>query len=171
MLNKFSKFAAVAVIATVLAACSDKDEPNVNTTNNVGANGSANAGGAGSSNVTPGSLEDFRQNVGDRVFFGTDEYTLSSEAQGTLNNQSTWLKKYSAGKTITIEGHCDERGTREYNIALGARRANSVRSYLASQGIPVTSFNAVSYGKERPEVQGSSPEAWSQNRRVVVIPQ
>lgn len=173
MLNKFAKLAAIAVVASVLAACGDKEDPSLTTTNNggnAGANGSAMNNGQ-ASNITPGSLEDFRQNIGDRVLFGTDEYTLSSEAQSTLSSQAAWLKKYAAGRTITIEGHADERGTREYNIALGARRANSVRSFLASQGIPTASFNAVSYGKERPEVEGSNPEAWAQNRRSVVIPQ
>jgi peptidoglycan-associated lipoprotein len=172
MLNKFSKLAAIAVIASVLAACGDKEEPSLTTNNggNSSTNGS-NLNNGQTSSITPGSLEDFRQNVGDRVLFGTDEYTLSSEAQNTLSSQATWLKKYAAGRTITIEGHADERGTREYNIALGARRANSVRSFLASQGIPTSSFNAVSYGKERPEVEGSNPESWAANRRSVVVPQ
>ncbi len=171
MLNKFAKLATIAVIASVLAACGDKEEPALTTTNNGGTAGQNSGMNGQTSNITPGSLEDFRQNVGDRVLFGTDEYTLSPEAQNTLSSQAAWLKKYATGRTITIEGHADERGTREYNIALGARRANSVRSFLASQGIPTSSFNAVSFGKERPEVEGSTPDAWAQNRRSVVIPQ
>lgn len=170
MFSKFAKLATIAVIASVLVACGDKEDPSLTTSNGGNVGGSSSAGGQASS-ITPGSLEDFRQNIGDRIFFDTDEYTLSSEAQSTLSNQATWLKKYASGRTITVEGHADERGTREYNIALGARRANSVRSFLASQGIPATSFNAVSYGKERPEVEGSNPEAWAQNRRSVVVPQ
>jgi peptidoglycan-associated lipoprotein len=170
MLNKFAKLASIAVIASVLAACGDKDEPALTSANGGGVNNNTSLNNQ-ASNITPGSLEDFRQNIGDRVLFGTDEYTLSPEAQSTLSAQAAWLKKYAAGRTITIEGHADERGTREYNIALGARRANSVRGFLASQGIPASSFNAVSYGKERPEVEGSNPESWAQNRRSVVMPQ
>lgn len=114
----------------------------------------------------PGSDGDFVVNVGDRVFFDLDKYNLSSEARGTLERQAAWLKKYS-GVTISVEGHCDERGTREYNLALGERRANSVKDYLVALGISPGRIKTLSYGKERPVALGSSDAAWSQNRRGV----
>ena len=114
----------------------------------------------------PGSDGDFVVNVGDRIFFDLDKYSLSSEARGTLERQAAWLKKYSA-VTIAVEGHCDERGTREYNLALGERRANSVKDYLVALGISPGRINTISYGKERPVALGSSEAAWSQNRRGV----
>lgn len=114
----------------------------------------------------PGSDGDFVVNVGDRVFFDFDKYSLSSEARATLERQAAWLKKYS-GVTIAVEGHCDERGTREYNLALGERRANSVKDYLVALGINPGRVRTISYGKERPVALGSSEAAWSQNRRGV----
>jgi peptidoglycan-associated lipoprotein len=116
--------------------------------------------------VTPGSVGDFRQNVGDRVFFDTDSSTVREDGRQTLNRQAEWLKKYG-NYQITIEGHCDERGTREYNLALGERRANAARQYLIAQGIPASRLKTVSYGKERPDPVGSDEAAWSRNRRAV----
>jgi peptidoglycan-associated lipoprotein len=129
-----------------------------------GANGAGGARGA----ARPGTQEDMVVNVGDRVFFGYDKSDLSTEAQGTLDRQATWLKKYSAAK-VTLEGHCDERGTREYNIALGERRAVAAKNYLVAAGIPASRINTISYGKERPAVVGSNEAAWAQNRRAVTI--
>ncbi|PJB71292.1 MAG: peptidoglycan-associated lipoprotein [Alphaproteobacteria bacterium CG_4_9_14_3_um_filter_47_13] len=117
---------------------------------------------------TPGSQQDLVVNVGDRVFFGYDRYDLTPEAQRTLELQAEWMKRYPNVR-MTIEGHCDERGTREYNLALGERRANSVKSYMVALGIEPMRVNTISYGKERPAVLGSDPAAWTQNRRGVSI--
>ena len=113
--------------------------------------------------VTPGSIADFKQNVGDRVYFDTDQSVVREDGRQTLGKQAEWLKKYT-NYPITIEGKCDERGTREYNIALGERRANAVKQYLVAQGLPAQRVNTISYGKERPEVVGSDEGAWARNR-------
>ena len=118
--------------------------------------------------VTPGSVADFRQNVGDRVFFDTDMSTIREDGRATLNRQADWLKKYT-NYQITVEGHCDERGTREYNLALGERRANAARQYLVAQGIPAARIQTISYGKERPEVPLSNDQSYAQNRRGVTV--
>lgn len=116
----------------------------------------------------PGSQQDLVVNVGDRVFFGYDQHDLTPEGQGTLGMQAEWLKRYP-NVNVTIEGHCDERGTREYNLALGERRASAVRNYLTAMGVPASRIQTISYGKERPAVMGSNPSAWSQNRRGVTV--
>ena len=113
--------------------------------------------------VTPGSIADFRQNVGDRVYFDTDMSNIREDGRTTLARQAEWLKKYT-NYPILIEGKCDERGTREYNLALGERRANAVRQYLVAQGVPADRIKTISYGKERPEVVGSDEGAWARNR-------
>lgn len=113
-----------------------------------------------------GSAEDFAVNVGDRVFFGYDRFDLTPEARTQLDIQSRWLQQYP-NVNITIEGHADERGTREYNIALSERRANATRDYLISTGIAPNRVNTIAFGKERPAVMGSDPSAWAQNRRAV----
>ena len=140
-------FAAVAALL-VMAACSSSSEQKVPE--------------AGTS-VTPGSIADFKQNVGDRVYFDTDMSNIREDGRGTLAKQAEWLKKYT-NYPITIEGKCDERGTREYNLALGERRANAVRQYLVAQGVPADRIKTISYGKERPEVVGSDEGAWARNR-------
>ncbi len=117
---------------------------------------------------TPGSQEDLVVNVGDRVFFDFDKHDVTSDAQSTLERQAAWLKTNPA-VTITIEGHCDERGTREYNLALGERRANSVKDYLVALGIDPGRVKTLSYGKERPVALGSNDAAWAQNRRGVSV--
>ena len=126
--------------------------------------------GAGGSRgaARPGTQEDMVVNVGDRVFFGFDKSDLSAEAQATLDRQASWLKKYSSAK-VTVEGHADERGTREYNLALGERRATAAKNYLVAAGIAASRITTVSYGKERPAVVGSNEAAWAQNRRAVSI--
>lgn len=116
----------------------------------------------------PGSKEEFAQVVGDRVFFDTDRSDLAPDARQTVEKQAAWLKKY-ATVTVTVEGHCDERGTREYNLALGERRATAVKNYLVALGIPPNRVRTISYGKERPAVVGSSEDAWAQNRRSVTV--
>ncbi len=118
--------------------------------------------------ATPGSARDFAVNVGDIVYFTTDSVDLSPEAQQTLANQARWLQQYSQ-YTITIEGHADERGTREYNIALGAKRATAVRNFLAQHGINAQRIRTVSYGKERPVAVCNDISCWSQNRRAQTV--
>ncbi len=131
------------------------------------ASGTGRRGGVSGSAV-PGSAEDFAQNIGDRVFFESDQTDLSSKAQATLDGQVRWLQQYSRG-SITIEGHADERGTREYNFALGARRAASTKEYLVARGISAARIRTISYGKERPVAVCNDISCWSQNRRAVTV--
>lgn len=121
-----------------------------------------------STNVKPGTGQDFVVNVGDRVYFDEDQSILNAQGQATLNGQAKWLARYSQ-YTITIEGHADERGTRQYNIALGARRAQAARDYLVSQGVSATRIRTISYGKERPVAVCNDNSCWSQNRRAVTV--
>lgn len=118
--------------------------------------------------ATPGSARDFSQNVGDIVYFSTDQTDLSPEAQQTLTSQARWLQQY-AQYTITIEGHADERGTREYNIGLGAKRAESVKQFLARNGVSSARIRTISYGKERPVAVCNDISCWSQNRRAQTV--
>lgn len=118
--------------------------------------------------IQPGSSEDLAVNVGDRVLFGYDRYDLSTEARDTLEKQSAWLRRYRSG-SITISGHADERGTREYNLALGERRAAAVKNYLVVLGIDPGRISTISYGKERPVDPQSSEGAWASNRRGVTM--
>lgn len=124
--------------------------------------------------VGPGSREDFIRTVGlegDRVFFDTDDYDLDDRDRSTLDAQAAWLNRYTSVR-VTIEGHADERGTRDYNLALGDRRANAAKNYLAARGVSAGRMTVISYGKERPEALGSDESAWAQNRRsVTVLPQ
>jgi len=149
------KLAAVVALALSMGACANK-------------NGLGGADGAMAGSAAPGSQQDFVVNVGDRVFFESDQTDLSPQAMATLDKQSQWLQQY-ARYSFTIEGHADERGTREYNIALGARRAQSVRSYLASRGIDPSRMRTISYGKERPVAVCNDISCWSQNRRAVTV--
>jgi peptidoglycan-associated lipoprotein len=116
--------------------------------------------------ILPGSLQDFKVNVGDTVHFAYNEYNIEDQDKSTLQKQAAWLNKYPAVQ-ITVEGHCDERGTREYNLALGARRANAVKEYLVSLGVSNSRLQTVSYGKERPLCTDSNESCWAQNRRGV----
>jgi peptidoglycan-associated lipoprotein len=117
----------------------------------------------------PGSREDFLAKAGsDRVFFDTDAYDIDATDRVTLDAQAAWMQQYPT-VTATIEGHCDERGTREYNLALGDRRANAAKNYLASRGISPSRLSTISYGKERPAAMGSDEESWAQNRRAVTV--
>ncbi|MGN7439179.1 MAG: peptidoglycan-associated lipoprotein Pal [Alcanivorax sp.] len=116
--------------------------------------------------LIPGSQADLVVNVGDRIFFETDSSDLTLSARSTLENQASWLGQYSS-VGVVIEGHADERGTREYNLALGERRANAVKSYLVALGVSASRITTVSYGKERPAVPGANDQAWAQNRRSV----
>lgn len=156
------RFAVAIGAALTLAACSS-DKTDADGLNG-GANGAFGAGGAG----TPGSAQDFVVNVGDRVFFETDSSDLTSTATTTLDKQAQWLNQYSR-YSITIEGHADERGTREYNFALGARRSQTVRDYLASKGVASSRLKTTSFGKERPVAVCDDISCWSQNRRGVTV--
>ncbi|MDO9413700.1 MAG: peptidoglycan-associated lipoprotein Pal [Pseudolabrys sp.] len=152
----------VAVLATALAisACANQNADNA---------GGAGGGGMGAGSAsTPGSQQDFVVNVGDRVFFETDQTELTALGRATLDKQAQWLTNYSQ-YAFTIEGHADERGTREYNIALGARRAQSTRDYLISRGIQANRMKTISYGKERPVAVCNDISCWSQNRRAVTV--
>ena len=148
-----AKLAAILAVALSMAACANKTD---------GLDPSL----AGS--AAPGSQQDFVVNVGDRVFFESDQTELSPQAIATLEKQAQWLQTYNR-YSFTIEGHADERGTREYNIALGARRAQSVRTYLASRGVDANRMRTISYGKERPVAVCNDISCWSQNRRAVTV--
>jgi peptidoglycan-associated lipoprotein len=160
-LSRWRKFgtrlSAVVLMAFAVAACSDTPKPE-----------SELGQGSRQSPATPGSARDFSVNVGDIVYFTTDSVDLSPEATQTLANQARWLQQYSQ-YTITIEGHADERGTREYNIALGAKRAQAVRTYLAQHGINAQRIRTISYGKERPVAVCNDISCWSQNRRAQTV--
>jgi peptidoglycan-associated lipoprotein len=158
---KFStglKFAALSA-ALLLAACTTKPA-------NEAAPPGPMTSGSQQSSIVPGSAEDFRVNVGDTVHFDFDKYDIRDEDRATLQRQAAWLAKYPSVR-VTVEGHCDERGTREYNIALGARRANAVKEYLLSVGVSSARVDTTSYGKERPICTESSESCWAQNRRGV----
>jgi peptidoglycan-associated lipoprotein len=116
----------------------------------------------------PGSVQEFNQTVGDRVFFDTDQTDLSATAQATLDKQAAWLNQYNR-YSFTIEGHADERGTREYNFALGSRRAQAVHDYLVAKGVSASRMKTISYGKERPVATCDDISCWSQNRRAVTV--
>ncbi len=147
-----AKFAAVVMAALAIAGCAK--------------NADQAAGMAGA--ATPGSQQDFVVNVGDRVFFETDSSELTDQARATLDKQAQWLNNYNR-YAFTVEGHADERGTREYNIALGARRAETVRQYMVSRGISAQRMRTISYGKERPVAICNDISCWSQNRRAVTV--
>ncbi len=147
------KLAAVLVVALSMGACANKN---------------GGVGDAMASAATPGSQQDFVVNVGDRVFFESDQTELSQPAINTLEKQVQWLQQYNR-YSFTIEGHADERGTREYNIALGAKRAQSVRNFFVSRGIDASRMRTISYGKERPVAVCNDISFWSQNRRAVTV--
>ena len=166
-LNSFGyKFLAVAAMGLFLAAC-EKAPENAATTGGSGSSSTMSTGSS-TAGIQSGSVQDFQVNVGDRVFFDFDKYDVKPAGKATLDKQAAWLKKYPQWKVV-VEGHCDERGTREYNLALGERRANAVKSYLVNQGIPANRVTTISYGKERPVALGSNEAAWAQNRRGVTV--
>jgi len=148
-----ARFAAFLIAALAVAGCASKPDEQ--------AAGLANA-------AAPGSPQDFVVNVGDRVFFETDSTDLTPQSRSTLDKQAQWLQRYNR-YAFTIEGHADERGTREYNIALGARRAQAVRDYLSARGVQVSRMRTISYGKERPVAVCDDISCWSQNRRAVTV--
>jgi peptidoglycan-associated lipoprotein len=155
-LPRGASLAAVLALGLLAGACASK------TSNDL------NGGLGGMGGGPPGSQQDFVVNVGDRVFFDTDQVDLSPTARATLDKQARWLQQYP-NYSITIEGHADERGTREYNLALGARRAQNTRDYLVSRGVPAQRMHTISYGKERPVAVCDDISCWSQNRRAVTV--
>ena len=144
------------VMSLAIAGCASKKTPN--TAADLG------LGGAGA--ATPGSSQDFTVNVGDRIFFDTDSSAIRADAQGILTRQAQWLNQYP-NYAIQIEGHADERGTREYNLALGARRAAATRDFLVAQGVAADRLRTISFGKEKPVAVCDDISCWSQNRRAV----
>lgn len=152
------KIAVALCCVLALAACSKKNTPNLEA---------ANAGlGAGAS--SPGSEADFATNVGDRIYFVVDQADLTPEGEEILSKQAAWLQRYP-GVSIQMEGHSDERGTREYNIALSARRATAAREFLIAQGVEANRISSIAYGKERPAALCDAEQCWTQNRRAVTV--
>jgi len=149
---------ALAAVA-LLAACANHTP--ATTTTNTGAGAMAAPAGP-----APGSEEDLVANVGDRVFFAFNRSDLSSEAQATLDRQAAWLAKYP-NVTVLIAGNCDDRGTEEYNLALGQRRANAAKDYLVARGVSAARIQTISYGKDRPTALGDNEQAWAQNRNTI----
>ena len=160
----FYKFLLSILIAVFISACSTKPK-NTSDASGSGTSDASSSSESESETIVPGSQDDLIVNVGDRVFFDYNSSDLDADAQELLQDQVAWIKQYNV--SITIEGHCDERGTREYNLALGEKRAQAVKNYLISMGISAANVSTVSYGKERPAVVGSNDGAWSQNRRSV----
>lgn len=151
----------LVALALALGACAK------NTAEMDGPNGAAYGAGGGAGGG-PGSFQEFSAQVGDRVFFDTDQTDLNEKGMATLDKQASWLNRYSR-YSFTIEGHADERGTREYNFALGSRRAESVKNYLISKGVSASRVKTISYGKERPVAVCDDISCWSQNRRAVTV--
>ena len=168
-----NKILMSVLLAFFIAGCATKSKDSADTSG-TGSSSSTSSVDEGTltvtegSGVAPGTQEDLIVNVGDRVFFGYDSSELDSDAQELLQDQVAWLKEYT-DVSVTIEGHCDERGTREYNLALGEKRAQAVKNYLISLGVSSGRVSTISYGKERPAVIGSHEGAWSQNRRSVTL--
>lgn len=159
------KILSIFAVLVLLAACETAPDES-GASGGAGGGSTATSGASTMGGPQAGTQEDLVVNVGDRVFFDFDKFSLKPEARATLEKQSAWLKKYPS-VTIVIEGHCDERGTREYNLALGERRANSAKDYLVTLGINPSRVKTISYGEERPVALGSNEKSWAQNRRSV----
>lgn len=155
------KVLSVLAALVLVAGCSSDDTQ-------TAATGSGLAPVASTTGPVPGTQGHLSQTIGDRVFFDTDQYNLRPDARSTVDRWAAWLQQFPNARA-TIEGHADERGTREYNLALGDRRANAVRDYLVALGIDSSRLGTISYGKERPASPGSSEQFWSQNRRSVMM--
>ena len=173
MKNRILTSAALAAALIATAGCGSRRPPNLPPappgTGDQGQNGTENGQTGQPGVATPGSRADFVQNVpSDRVFFDLDSYTLTAEARATLDAQAQWLNA-NPQVNVTIEGHCDERGTREYNLALGERRANAARLYLESRGVASNRMQTISWGKERPEAFGTDEASYARNRRAVTV--
>ena len=170
----FYKFFISTLMVLFLAACATTPKDSADSSGSGSSSSGSDVSSEGTitettgSGIVSGSQEDLIVNVGDRVFFGYDSSDLDSDALELLQDQVAWLKQNS-DVTVTIEGHCDERGTREYNLALGEKRAQAVKNYLIGLGINPDRVSTISYGKERPAVVGSNDGAWAQNRRSVTL--
>lgn len=162
---KLAPFAAVAAFSLLVTACASRPDetPVTQQTTTGGTTTDTRATGP-----VPGSLQDFEQNAGDRVFFALDRSDLDEASRQTLRRQAAWLNQYPNTR-ILVAGNCDERGTREYNLALGARRANAARDFLVSQGVDASRISTVSYGKERPSCTQSTESCWAQNRNSITV--
>ena len=158
---------ALASALLLVSACTSSDALDNGTAGGLGNSSGNIGGGLGNGGGTLGQTAD-GTNVGDRVLFDTDSSVVNAEGQSILANQATWLKE-NTSTNVMIEGHADERGTREYNLALGERRATAVKNYLASQGVSSSRITTTSFGKERPAATGNDDSAWSQNRRAVTV--
>jgi peptidoglycan-associated lipoprotein len=171
-MNTASKLAMIALLATAVAGCAPKKPKELPPPPTTGATSGDNQNGGGDQTAggpSAGSVEDFRAQAGsDTIHFATDLYDVDSSAAAILDAQAAWLAKYPNVR-ITIEGHCDERGTREYNLALGDRRANAAKNYLAGKGVSASRMSTISYGKEKPAAMGSDESSWAQNRRAVTV--
>ena len=170
------KIVAIAAALALTAGCGKK-APKQIPPGPVGSEtageetGATDPNGGVGTEALPGSRAEFLQTVGqggDRIFFDTDQYNVDDQDRVTLDAQAAWLMR-NTGVRVTIEGHADERGTREYNLALGDRRANAAKNYLQSRGVAASRMNVISWGKERPEALGSDESAWAQNRRAVTV--
>ena len=170
----FYKFFISIFMVLFVAACATTPKDSADSSGSGSSSSGSDVSSEGNitettgSGIVSGSQEDLIVNVGDRVFFGYDSSDLDSDALELLQDQVAWLKQNS-DVTVTIEGHCDERGTREYNLALGEKRAQAVKNYLIGLGINPDRVSTISYGKERPAVVGSNDGAWAQNRRSVTL--
>jgi peptidoglycan-associated lipoprotein len=163
------RLTALAAVLLMLAACGSRPETEAGGPGGPGSPvGLGAPGGIGASRFGPGSQQDLAATAGDRIFFAFDSAEITPEAQLVLQRQSEWLKRYP-NVTVTIEGHTDERGTREYNLALGERRAQAARNVLVAGGTSPSRLSTISYCKERPAVPGSTEEAYAQNRRAVTV--
>ncbi len=168
---RFNQLLGPFVAVLLLAACETAPEETAVTTGEGEAAESAEMAAVEAAALpgpTPGTQDDLTAKYGDRVFFDFDKYSLKAPARGTIMGWATWLNEFPA-VTAIIEGHADERGTREYNLALGERRSTSTKNYLVALGIDPNRVETISYGKERPAVGGSNEEAWAQNRRGVLV--
>jgi len=157
-MSNFMKIAGIFASLALISACASTNGPDVNAESNTGTDVAS-----GPTGVVPGSQADLEQNAGHRVFFAYNQYTLTPQAQATLARQAAWMQEYPETRVV-MAGNCDERGTREYNLALGARRSEAAKSYLTSLGVDPARITTVSYGKERPLDPRSTEEAWSLNR-------
>ena len=171
-MTKTHNLLLAATVLFAVAGCSKKRPetlPPAPVDPNAGANTGTTGSGTTNGALVPGSDADFRRSVSSNTIqFGLDQYDIDSAARAILDSQAEWLARFPA-KRITLEGHCDERGTREYNLALGDRRANAAKNYLVARGVDAGRISTISYGKERPLALGSDDESWAQNRRAVTI--